>query len=385
MKGLTRFFRVDTSRDDQFLKSLPFVDDFSNTPVGVNAFEVSDHSDMTANDIATFGPHSWGIDRVIRRKAPYNVNRPPKTWNSQFFTQRTGRGVDIYILESAGYETSLPEFQNREGTCQLLNGSTEDMSYLGYFHPNAVASCAGGAKFGVARGANMFLVTTYDYNQGTTSPTQVSPDSFIAAVDAIIQHHQSRSHLNTPAVINFSTIGALSPAPFQDAINAGIVWVSAGGNNGQDTSSQYLSTVEADPYIIGVGGIQANDTHYNRAGFLTAHGEAINVYAPGQYLMMQFLSTDTPSGYGIESGTSFAAPITTGVIACMLEGHGRLQNREQVNAVKQKLIENSTKDAIRVTPNSPLYDSYQAGESYNRIVYLDPFISFEQIPGVPTL
>lgn len=385
-KGLTRFFSVDTQTDDRFLKTLGVLGEIvdpSGEP-GKSAFEVQLLEGMQAGDVNELGPHSWGIPRVIRRKLPYSTKTPPKSWDTNFFTQRTGRGVDMYILETVGYETSLPEFQNRDGTAQRLDGSTEDFDYLGYYHANGVASCAGGANFGVSRGSDMFLCSSHDILPDA-NPTQMHPDSFVAAVDQILIHYNSRAHLNKPACLNFSTIGgALSPAAFQDSINSGIVWCNAAGNFGVDSSIAPPITASSHEHIINVGGIQANDTPYKRGGFSTAKGSLVTIYAPAQYVMLQRLTSDTPSILP-QSGTSFASPFTCGVVACMLEGHGRLQNGEQVGFVKQKLIDNSTKDAIVVTPQSLLWDTVQAGTMNNRITYLDPFKSFEQIPGVPTL
>ncbi|MGN6386745.1 MAG: S8 family serine peptidase, partial [Verrucomicrobiota bacterium] len=92
----------------------------------------------------------------------------------------------------------------------------------------------------------------------------------------------------------------------QEAINAGILFVAAAGNNRTDTPS-YPAAFKS------VVAVAATDEKDNRAIF-SNYGNWISVSAPG----LNILSTLPENNYGIESGTSMAAPHVTGVAGLIL-------------------------------------------------------------------
>ena len=89
-----------------------------------------------------------------------------------------------------------------------------------------------------------------------------------------------------------------------DAKNAGTVTVVSAGNSNQDASNTIPA---ACPDVIAVGAITQNGT---RASF-SNYGNSVAVYAPGTSIY----TTTLNNSYTTVNGTSFAAPLVTGLVA----------------------------------------------------------------------
>jgi subtilisin family serine protease len=89
------------------------------------------------------------------------------------------------------------------------------------------------------------------------------------------------------------------------AVKQGILVVVSAGNSGNDIL-QYPAAYDE---TIAVG---ASDVNKNIAPF-SSYGSKLNIVAPGQ----DILSTSTSNTYGTYSGTSFSAPMVSGVLALM--------------------------------------------------------------------
>jgi subtilisin family serine protease len=119
---------------------------------------------------------------------------------------------------------------------------------------------------------------------------------------------------NGAQVINLSLGGYTSSSLLQDAINyalqKGVVVVAASGNRGIDTIT-YPAQYEG---VIAVGSVDQNS---QRSAF-SNYGPELDVVAPGSAIF----SLTKLGNYGYLSGTSAAAPFTSGMVALMLSVKG---------------------------------------------------------------
>lgn len=331
---------------------------------------------------------SWGLARICRRNNPFygREGALPSATSSSYKYTRTGLGVDVYVLD-VGFDPEHPEIVGR-GT-HLVGGSTTAKDY-GHFHGLGVSSNIAGTNVGVAKEAHIY----YSVTSGTIVDT--TDEHYAEELDLILDHYLSRANTNRPAVLNissashigFSQISSVMAVAMDAIISNGIPVTTAAGNHRLNLDEVVQSPSEADPDVLAIGGCSVLDSPMHKVTFGTSVGVAVQLYAPGLDLAVALHlpspsvsdNYSSPSGFGLASGTSFASPLTAGVIACMLQGYQRLTSRQQVQAVNAKLILNSTKGKLKRfgTP-------YPDAAINNRILYIDPDISFELINGLVPL
>jgi subtilisin family serine protease len=125
-------------------------------------------------------------------------------------------------------------------------------------------------------------------------------------------------------VINLSLGGTATNATLENAVNAawnaGIVVVAATGN---DNGPVYYPAAYANALAVG-----SNDINGARSSF-SNYGASIDVMAPGESVV----STILGGGYGMGSGTSFAAPHVAGLAALIISA-GVTDHEEVVSLIK---------------------------------------------------
>lgn len=173
---------------------------------------------------------------------------------------------------------------------------------------------------GVSWGAKILPLKVFPADGGTEVSTVIS------AINYAITKHVD--------IINLSMGGGYSPAftqPLADAYAAGIVVVAAGGNEAlefTDSQSTWESPVcndgdgVGDNHVIGVGATDRYDrkTSYSNFDSATAH-RFIDIMAPGDALCgpaPYFPAFPAFTSYfQTNSGTSFAAPLISGLCALL--------------------------------------------------------------------
>jgi len=111
----------------------------------------------------------------------------------------------------------------------------------------------------------------------------------------------------------------------KDLYNSGITVVFSSGNDNQNLDAEINDESEL-PFVIGVGSSSEQNTRSSYSNY----GSALDVLAPGGY-RLGVLTTDREDGYGknlthglvntgysFAHGTSFSAPIVSGVVALMI-------------------------------------------------------------------
>jgi subtilisin family serine protease len=330
------------------------VSDFQGHPL-VESVEPADIPIYAAQDItidANLGSGNWGLIRTIRRSFPWSSRhlRLPGTWG--FNTILTGLGVDVYIVDS-GIRTTHTEFGGRATKVYDATGGSGDD---GFGHGTGTSSVAAGATVGLARQALIFSFRVLDNSgSGTTA-------WFIDAVSQLISHYSGRTR---PAVVNLSLEYSSSAinASVTDMINAGLIVIAAAGNAKSDLATINQYPAESDSDVIVVGGTNMIDQPYYFSNF----GSAISLVAPSSQIYLATRTSD--SAYTTSSGTSLGCALTTGVMACRLQGKSKLTSRSEVQAAKTALLSDATTGKLH------LPDYFPQGSSGlpDKILYLNPF------------
>ena len=189
------------------------------------------------------------------------------------------------------------------------------------------------AGLAAAIGNNSFGTAGVPWN-ATIMPLQVFPDdgtTFVSIVVEAIDYAVDEG----ADIINLS-IGCSYEESFSPAINrayeAGICVISAGGNNGKElTDSQSTWTspvcndgpnVFVDNYVLGVGGLDKHSVLAWYSNFDTSSASFIDVCAPGTALFGPNYYDPSVPGFGdyfgTNTGTSFSAPLVSGLAALVL-------------------------------------------------------------------
>lgn len=175
----------------------------------------------------------------------------------------------------------------------------------------------------------------------TDSQGQALASDVIAAIDWIIQNKGTYNI----RVANFSLVGNTEASFMFDPLNKAIekLWLSdvvvvaAAGNNGSPTEPSKIGAPANDPFIITVGASDIESSAslpddvrapWSAYGYTADGFHKPDVAAPGRYLIApvptgSVLPVTKPErvvapGYMWMSGTSFAAPVVSGVAAQLL-------------------------------------------------------------------
>lgn len=249
----------------------------------------------------------WGLQR-ISNKAGASGSPQGQDFTYSFSDQSLGAGVDIYVIDT-GVRTTHAVFQGRATQGYTATNTTGD----GDGHGTHTAGTAGGAKFGVAQGANIIAVKVLgDDGAGATSDT-------VKGIDWAISNHEKRK--TQPGFVGsiFSmSWGLKGTADSVDeailgALDAGIHVSVAAGNDGKDacgSTPAHLGGKTSNVVTVGSVNIQ------NQISTFSNFGSCVDVYGPGEQIVSSWSTGDTIINF--LSGTSMACPHTTGVMAYLL-------------------------------------------------------------------
>lgn len=369
-EGLPRHFRILNVPPETFiLRHHPAVEIAEADDIEIKpAQDLSIAEDLTGA--------SWGIARVIRRRAPWPTLRLQFPWDTTFNSVRDGTGVDWYSIDS-GFRLAHDEITGRATNVYeaVSSGGAGD----DYGHGTQTASAGCGLTVGVARGALLWSFKIFN-SAGAANNTD-----FVSALGEVLSHYNGRSGTNRPAVMNLSlqNFSGAGNSAISSCISAGMFVVASAGNFLQDLGTLDMYPAEADADILVVGGTGAADIPYygGVASALTYQGTnwgtRVDILAPAQALTV---GTNTANNaYISHSGTSFSCAIASGAVACILQGHARLANRTQVQAVKTHVLANATTGRI----NTSAFGQGGITTLTDRLIYLDPSqVAPETISGL---
>lgn len=269
---------------------------------------------------------SWALDRIDQRSLPLD---------GQFSRFGDAAGVHIYVIDS-GVENSHPELTGRVGSgavflscwdaelapdCSSSGTSTNDQ--LG--HGTAVASIAAGSTVGVAPGATVHSVRIDDGHLGWYT---------VDAVDALEWIY--RDHVK-PAVVNFS--GTTSAGSIEEAISnlytdEGVLTIVSAGNDNVSACDR----VHSGDDVLVVGGTTSQDARW----FDSNWGTCVDLFAPAVNVRAADASS---ANILVFTGTSYAAPLATGVAALVLGMNPQMSP----GRLRRILIESASQGVVNAT------------------------------------
>ena len=231
----------------------------------------------------------------------------PAAWD-----MATGAGITIAVLDT-GVDAAHPDLAARivpGWNTYDNNNNTADV----YGHGTKVAGAA------AAIGNNAVGVTGVAYD-AKIMPMRISDTSGYITYFSMVANAITWAADHGARVANIS-YGVENVASVQTAAqymrNKGGVVVTAGGNAGTLDASANTSTMIT---------VAATDSADARASFST-YGPPIDLAAPG----VGIYTTVKGGGYGAVNGTSFASPITAGVVALMLSANPALK-ADQIDSI----------------------------------------------------
>ena len=278
---------------------------------------------------------SFALDRIDQRSLPLDQT---------YSHPATGQGVTVYVFDG-GVSTTHPELQGR---VRIGYSGFPDDARICNAHGTAVAGAIAGSTLGVAPNAEIVDVKMVqcDKLRGTIK-------AIVDGARWVIEDHKRHPG---PAVANWSFIADTSSRipGLDSAVNelraAGIPVVVSAGNLEIDACR--VSPGNSRGTIV--VGASASASERGQDGTMqlvdrrssgTAYGSCIDIYAPGDSVLLPSLDRDLGPISQLWNGTSMSAGYVSGAIALYLETHPNATPDQ----VAEELKRNATMNVIRDT------------------------------------
>ena len=263
---------------------------------------------------------------------------------------------ELYIMDT-GIDGTNPEFVGTDleieewYTCPNIYAPGDQKG-----HGTAVASMAVGKNLGITDNVKLKIIKIAGVfsTDGTLPADPVGHGATITelgdALDALLAVVVADA--SKTRILNCSwgvARSAYLDSRFQALMDAGVTLISAAGNDGIDVSLitpagivESLTIGAIDKFDIPAG---FNNISPSDSGVVTAAGLSLDMFAPGDEVMTAHVvgAGEIAGQYGINSGTSYAAPLVSG-IACVIGSMS--EGLVAIDTMKSQIVDTGTKNAL---------------------------------------
>jgi serine protease AprX len=323
---------------------------------------------------------------------------------SEFWTG-TARQMPAIAIVDSGIDKNLPDFAGRNiKQVSFVSSGNTNAALDGRGHGSFVAGIAAGSArdyAGVAPNAPLVSLDVMDdTGSGRTSDV-------IAATEWLYQNHDA----NDIKVVNYSLHGGGTAHFYNDPLNKavsklwqdGVVVVAAAGNYGKDgaPSGVYFAPGN-NPFVITVGAVDiggtANVGDDDRAPW-SAYGRTQDgfwkpeICAPGRMMVGPIPMASTlavakaskirTSGYVELSGTSFSAPVISGIAAQILARNPDMTPDQVKGAIlrRARSVPRAEKNSCGVGQVNAVRAVLNATRTSNPNAALNKFLKLDAVTG----
>lgn len=274
---------------------------------------------------------------IVTEDLEKNIQQFQTLWhqtitNTAISTTDNFSTIHCYVFDS-GILPNHMEFDTGQVTLSYNPMTKNSAARDDNGHGTGVASIIGGKTVGIATKVKLYSIKVLDATgSGYTS-------DIISGLNWVINNKK------TPCVINMSLGGGFSSSlntAVQNCINNGIHVVCAAGNEGIDAGN--ISPAN----VTGAVTVSAYDQNKSKPSW-SNFGSVVDTFGPGSSLKAAW--GDSTSSYFLVSGTSFAAPIITGIICRYLKQNPNVKPADINGFLYRSNIANEIINPGTNTPN----------------------------------
>ena len=278
---------------------------------------------------------SLALDRIDQRALPLD-----KTYRHF----GSGRGVTVYVFDGGVLE-SHPEL---EGRVRRGYDAFPNEEHLCNAHGTAVAGAIAGTTLGVAPDAEIVDVKMVECRRMRGTIDAIERGAKWVLADAA-RHPERRAIANWSFIADTASALPALDAAVKELLDAGIPVVVSAGN--LETDACHVSPANA-PGAITVGASRVHRVGAADAATLaderapgTAFGSCIDVFAPGDSVLLPSIDAGMRASQQLWTGTSMSAGYASGAIALFLEAHPFATTHEVTMHIEQSSSHSADVDA----------------------------------------